>query len=373
MTRERRRPTRRRVLARLGAAGAVGTVGWTTGVAADGALADTEARTAGAQVDDVPAEVEGEYAEIYREIIDGVVLVTVPGLGDEMPGGLGSGFVYDDQHVVTNDHVVGDAETVELQFHDEQWGTGSVVGTDVHSDLAVVEVEELPEVTRLSLTDGDPVIGQEVLALGNPLGFDASISQGIVSGVDRSLPSPTGFAIPGAIQTDAPVAPGNSGGPLVGLDGDVLGIVFAGAGENIAFAISARLADRVLPALIEDGTYDHPYVGIGVFPVGPVVAEVNDLPEPRGVLITDVAPDSPAEGTLEPATDEAAVDGQTVPVGGDVVVAIGDAEIPNQDRLSAVLALETSPGETVEIELVRDGERQRVDVTLDSRPDVEVP
>ncbi|QFU81243.1 S1C family serine protease [Natronorubrum aibiense] len=319
-------------------------------------------------------ESDRRYVTVYEETIDDVVLVNVFGTDGETAGGLGSGFVIDDEHVVTNQHVVQEASEVELQFRDEQWRTASVVGTDVHSDLAVLAVDELPDgPDGLAFADGKPEIGAEVLALGNPLGLDASISQGIVSGIDRSLPSPTGFSIPAAIQTDAPVNPGNSGGPLVDLEGDVVGVVFAGAGQAIGFAISGLLADRVVPALIEDGAYDHPYMGVSVFPVGPLIADANDLEEPRGVLVTDVAPDAPADGVLEPADETETVDGDAVPVGGDVIVAIGDQEIPNQDGLASTLALETAPGETVAIEVVRDGERETVDLTLEPRPDANAP
>ncbi|WP_440771836.1 S1C family serine protease [Natronorubrum sp. DTA28] len=343
-----------------------------------GSVVSASTGTQEAEDDDEPdeaADVGGQYAEVYQESIDDVVLVTVPGTGEpgqETPGGLGSGFVVDD-YVVTNHHVVGSDE-VELQFRDEQWREGTVVGTDVHSDLAVLEVDDMPDgPDGLEFATDGPTIGAEVLALGNPLGLDASISQGIVSGIDRSLPSPTGFSIPAAIQTDASVNPGNSGGPLVDLDGEVVGVVFAGVGQTIGFAISAALANRVVPALVEDGTYEHPYMGVTVTPVGPQVAEANDLEEPRGVLITETIPNGPAEDVLQPATGATTVDGTAVPVGGDIIVAIGEEEIPNQDRLSSVLALETSPDETIPVEIIRDGERGIVELTLESRPDVDAP
>ncbi len=347
------------------AASAVGGYGATDG----DRIASTTAAAGAIQEDE-----DEEYAAVYRETIDDVVLVNVFGEGPEGPGGLGSGFVIDGGYVVTNDHVVAEAAEIELQFRDEQWRTASVIGTDVHSDLAVLDVDDLPDgPDGLSFAADDPVVGQEVLALGNPFGFDASISQGIVSGVDRSLPSPTGFSIPAAIQTDAPVNPGNSGGPLVTLDGDVLGVVFAGAGQTIGFAISAALADRVVPALVEDGEYEHAYMGVGVLPVGPLIAEANALEEPRGVLVVETDPDGPADGVLEAADETTTVDDASVPVNGDAIVAIAGEEIPNQDRLSSVLALETSPGETIDVEIVRDGERQTVELTLEPRPEEESP
>ncbi|NGM69575.1 PDZ domain-containing protein [Natronolimnobius sp. AArcel1] len=324
---------------------------------------------------------EAQYADVYEETIDNVVLVTVGGpnedgdVPEDAPEGMGSGFILEDGYVVTNEHVVTDATDVELQFRDEQWATASVIGTDSHSDLAILEIDgDAPDaVDGLSFVDETPTIGQEVLALGNPLGFDASITQGIVSGVDRSLPSPTGFSIPAAIQTDAALNPGNSGGPLVTLEREVAGIVFAGASQTIGFAIAAQLADRVVPDLIDDGEYAHPYMGVGVLPVDPVIAEANDLEEPQGVLVMDVEPDGPAGGVFD-AADDGAVTGDTVvPTGGDVIVAIDDEPIPNQDRLSSFLALETAPGDTVSVEIIRDGDSETVDLELAERPDVDLP
>ncbi|OIB55831.1 S1C family serine protease [Natrialba sp. SSL1] len=376
MGRQRQHTLSRRRLLRAGTGIAFAGIGASAGVGTGGARGIQDGGNEGTENGDDPFDAGGPYADVYDDIIDDVVLVTVVGSDDPFdddPGGIGSGFVVDD-HVVTNAHVVREASTVELQFRDEQWREGEVVGTDSHSDLAAIAVDDLPDIADgLSFTADDPVIGQEALVLGNPLGLDASLSQGIVSGIDRQLPSPTGFAIPAAIQTDAPVNPGNSGGPLVSLDGEVLGVVFAGAGQTIGFAISAQLADRVIPALIEDGEYEHPYMGIGVSAVGPQVAEANDLEEARGVLVSEVVPDSPADGVLEPIDGETLIDGAPVPIGGDVIVSIGDEDIPNEARLTSVLALETSPGETVELEVIREGEPQQEEVTLEERPDVDLP
>nr|WP_254769432.1 trypsin-like peptidase domain-containing protein [Salinilacihabitans rarus] len=322
--------------------------------------------------DDAEAAGEDRYASVYDDAIDSVVLVSVGPTEGRGPGrgATGSGFVYDEEHVLTNAHVVGGAEEVSVQFVDEEWRAGTVVGTDPHGDLAVVRVADLPDdATPLPLVEGTPDVGEEVVALGSPLGLDASISAGIVSGLDRSLPSPAGFSIPATIQTDAPVNPGNSGGPLVNLDGEVVGIVFAGAGQNIGFAIPAALVRRVVPALIEDGEYAHPYLGVGVVPITPPVAEANDLDRTRGVLVSEVAPGSPADGTIEPAGEVEVVDGEPVPVGGDVIVDVEGESIPNQDRLASYLALETAPGEAVEIGVRRDGERETLEVTLGERPD----
>ena len=315
-----------------------------------------------------------EYVHLYEELVDSTVLVQMPGEGLDgepaQPGGIGSGFVIDDHHLVTNDHVVMDAEEVDVQFSDQRWRSATVDGTDPFSDLAVLGVEDVPDdATPLAFVDEQPAVGTEVVALGNPLGLDASISRGIVSGVNRSLPSPAGFSIPAAIQTDAAVNPGNSGGPLVNLDGDVVGVVFAGAGATIGFAISALLANRVLPALIEDGEYEHPFIGIAVAPVSSAIAAERELEEARGVLVVDVVPDSPADGVLEAADVETDDDGEARIEGGDVIVELAGADVPNQDTLSAVLALDTEPDETIELEVLRNGDRETLELTLDARPE----
>jgi S1-C subfamily serine protease len=207
-----------------------------------------------------------------------------------------------------------------------------------------------------------------VVAVGNPFGLSGSVSAGIVSGQNRTLPAANGFSIPDAVQTDAAVNPGNSGGPLVDLDGDVVGVVNAGGGDNIGFAISAAVVKRVIPALIQRGNYAHSYMGVELTSVTPPLVEANDLSTPWGVYIDSALPDAPADGVLEGSTGTRFVDGQRVPVGGDVVLRMDGTAIPTQQALSSFLALETSPQDTVDVEVVRDGRRQTVQLTLGRRP-----
>ena len=358
---------RRRFLRAAGTASILG-IGATSAVAQDESEDSSDGASDGPGAGSTD---ESQYTAVYRDTIDSVVLVSVSiGAtgGGGGGGGLGSGFVVDDQHIVTNNHVVQAATEgeIEVQFNNQEWATASIVGTDPYSDLAVLSVEDLPDETdALPFVESEPAIGQEVLAIGNPLGLDASVSQGIVSGTNRALPSPAGTSIPATIQTDAPINPGNSGGPLVNLDGEVLGVVFAGASQTIGFAISARLANRVIPALIEDGTYEHPYMGVGVVPVGPDIADAVGLEEATGVLVAQVVPNSPADGVLQPA--------RARPEDSDVIVAIDGQEITTQAQLLSYLALETSPGDTVELEVVRDGDRRTVEVTLAAREQFERP
>ncbi|MFB6102145.1 MAG: S1C family serine protease [Haloplanus sp.] len=302
------------------------------------------------------------YTEVYRETIASVLLV-------ETSEGSGTGWVYDDTHVVTNAHVVGGATAVDLRSSGEQWHEGAVVGTDRHSDLAVVETESLPEsASPLSLAEEPATIGQEVVAIGNPFNLDGSVTTGVVSGTNRSIPAPTGYSIPDAIQTDAAVNPGNSGGPLMALDSRVLAVINSGGGDNIAFGISAALARRVLPELIETGSFDHSFLGVAVVPVTPEVAEANDLDEARGLLVVSLAPDGPAEGVLQPSDTADTVGGERVPVGGDVILSIGGTTTNTTEALGSFLALETRPGDTVSLTILRDGNERTVEVTLGTRP-----
>ena len=240
----------------------------------------------------------------------------------------------------------------------------------MYSDLAVVQIDDKPSrATPLDLIDGEVAVGQEVVAIGNPLGLSGSISAGIVSGVDRTLPAANNFSIPDAVQTDAAVNPGNSGGPLMTLDSRVAGIINSGSGDNIGFAISAALMRRVVPALISDGEYEHAYMGVRLTDVTPLIAEANDLSNARGVYMDEIVDGGPSDGVLQGSTGSERINGTEAPVGGDVVVRMGGEPIRSQQVLSTYLALATSPGDTIPVEVVRDGSRTTVRLTLGSRPD----
>jgi S1-C subfamily serine protease len=312
------------------------------------------------------------YERLYRETIPSVVSVYVAPEGDGRDErgrhGAGSGFVYDRTHVVTNQHVVGDATEVDLRFSERDWRRGRVVGTDAYTDLAVVAVEEFPAyATPLELVEAVPGPGTPVAALGNPMGLDGSISAGIVSGSSRSMPTGNGFAIPDTLQTDAPINPGNSGGPLVGLDGRVVGVNRARAGDNIGFAVSAEVVRRIVPELVETGEVRHSYLRIRTLDVSPTVAEANGLEETGGVLVVDVSL-GPASGALIGCDRSRVVRGREVPTGGDVIVAIGGHPVDSHEGLMRHLLLETAPGEEVTVDLIRDGERLTERVTLAERP-----
>jgi len=354
-----RRPSRRQWLQLGGTAIAASVSGCLSQFSGDdsGNETDTEPTSDGETVADDPE------TRVYRETIDSVVLVR----NDE---GSGTGFMIDEGHVVTNAHVVGEASEAEIRFSEGQWTTGEVVGTDPHSDLAAIAVETVPEsATPLSFIDGETEVGTDVVAIGNPFNFDGSVTAGIVSGVDRSIPSPTGFTIPDAIQTDAAVNPGNSGGPLMSLDGRVVAVINSGGGDNLGFGVSAPLARRVVPELIETGSYEHSYMGVSFTDVTPDIAEANGLDEPRGLLVDEVVKDGPSAGVLRSSEETQVVDDTEVPVGGDVMLSVGDDELMTTEDLGNYLALRTRPGDTVAVTILRDGSEQTVEVTLGTRPD----
>jgi|AntRauTorckE6833_2_1112554.scaffolds.fasta_scaffold00713_12 S1-C subfamily serine protease len=310
-----------------------------------------------------------EYTTLYNETIGSVVLV-------QANEGQGSGFVYeraDDgtSYVVTNQHVVGESATTQIQFNQEEVRTGTVVGTAAITDLAVIQVNDTPSyATALETYDGTVRPGQKVAALGSPFGLQSTITSGIVSGTSRQLPTQRGTTVPNAIQTDAAINPGNSGGPLVDCaTGAVLGVNTAGGAENIGFAIPADVIDQVAGELIANGSVRYGFLGVRIAPVTPAAAQANDLQSPQGVIVTDGIAGTPGAESLQPASGTEVVSGMQVPVGGDVIVAIEGEPVRGPGDLIGYLVAQTDPGDTVELTVIRDGERQTVNVTLTNRPE----
>jgi S1-C subfamily serine protease len=328
-------------------------------------VGETATRDAGVQA-------SCNYQTLYDETIDSVVTVQIL---TESQQGLGSGFVYDGEgRIVTNQHVVANASMVEVQFNRGDWRTAEVIGTDAYSDLAVLEVNDTPNYAEpLELQPREPEAGQPVGALGSPLGLEATVTDGIVSGTNRSLPAGAQqgpqFTIPNTIQTTAAINPGNSGGPLVDCEGRVLGVNTAtlSGSENTGFAVPASRLERVVPSLIENGSYAGSFLGISSFDVSPIVTEANDLDVTQGVLVQQVVPGSPADGVLRGTTGTEEVRGVEVPVGGDVILAVDGQRILTGEDLSSYLT-QTSPGETVTMTILRDGERMEVEIELGERP-----
>jgi len=320
----------------------------------------------------------------YRQLYDRAdqSVVVVQSANQSGPIGEGSGWVYNVSDstalVVTNWHVVFNATEYDVQFNEGRWREAELVGASAWTDLAVLRVGNAPEsATALELANRPAERGQPVAALGNPFGLEESISEGLVSGVDRAptVHSRGGrkITVPTAIQTSSAVNPGNSGGPLVNCRGRVLGVNFAGVGQfdaGVNFAISARIVESVVPELVENGTYPVSFLGVRSVTVGPTLAEVNNLSATRGVMVTGVLPDGPAGEELRGAP---AIHRRTgLPYDGDVLLAVEGTPIVDQGDLLTYLYLETRPNETVNFTVLRNGENQTVGVTLGARPEIPV-
>lgn len=308
---------------------------------------------------------EERFVETYRETIDSVVQIrTFDSTG---PISRGTGFVYGDAELITNHHVVANATQVHVQYRQGEYETATVLGEDRLSDLAALQVTSRPSyATPLEFVDDEPPVGTEVVALGTPFGLEESLSAGVISGQRRLLPAPNDVRIPSAVQTDAAVNPGNSGGPLLTLDGAVVGVVTAAGGRNIAFVVSSSLVRRVVPSLIEDGTYAHPLLGVEMTSLTPPIATLNGIDTTRGVLVVDVDPDGPAGGILQ-GSRRVRREGTIMPVGGDVIQGVDGIETSSEAALATYLATETTPEETVALTVRRDDRERTISVTLGRR------
>lgn len=316
---------------------------------------------------------EGALVDIYRRVAPAVVRL---GRGQA----LGSGFLIDRQgHVVTNNHVVQEAQTITVTFLDGTEVEARVVGTDRNSDLAVLRAERLPlGVEPLQFGDSDNLqVGQQAIAIGNPFGLSGTMTVGIVSALHRTIPaSLTPFAIPDVIQTDASINPGNSGGPLLNSDGLVIGVTTAirsstGLFQGVGFAVPASLVRRVVPHLIAEGRYRWPWLGVSGASLTRDLARASGLPENlRGAYVDRVIPDSPAERAgVQGSQRTEEVEGERLPAGGDVIVAINAAPIRSFDDLLSYIASKTEVGQVVRLTVLRGSRQLELETTLDPRPE----
>lgn len=319
-----------------------------------------------------------DFERLYRDALPSVVSIYTP-TGTKSPRGAGSGFVYRDDHILTNHHVTTAApqgEDIEIRFADGTWRLGTLIGSDPYTDLAVLHIPDRPpSADPLPMAPTNPTPGRPVAALGNPLGLDGSITTGIVSGINRSMPTGQGFAIPDVVQTDAPINPGNSGGPLVGLAPDhepgleVVGVNRAKTGDNIGFAVSPAIVNRVGPVLITDGDYPHPYLRIRTLDITPVIAEANGLDDPNGILVVDTHPSH--RHLLQGCHRTHNRNRRVIPTGGDVILGIDDQPLDSHEDLMRYLITQREPGDIVRLDILRDGHNRTVEVPLVERPRLE--
>jgi S1-C subfamily serine protease len=309
------------------------------------------------------------YTSLHETVEPSVVSIYANGKNGA--SSQGSGFVYDEQgRIVTNWHVIQDGANIYVRYSNGDWSKATVVGTDAYTDLAVLSVEDAPASAEpLPVSEKLPEPGARVVALGSPDNLRGSMSIGVVSGLNRSMTTPQGFVIPDMIQTDAPLNLGNSGGPLVSMDGTVEGVNRARQGDNLGFAVSGRIVNTIVPSLIDDGKHEHALVGIRGTTMTPTVAEANNMTLRDGILVTEVVEDSPSGSVLQGGNGEMLTyNGFEVYKGGDLIVAIDGHTIGTNEALTSYLMRESGPGETVELTIIRDGEQKTVTVTLGERP-----
>lgn len=294
--------------------------------------------------------------------------------------GQGSGFVWDQEgHIITNNHVVAGASSVEVVFADGSTFQAEVLGRDPNSDLAVIKIDRpAAELKPVTLGDSDQLkVGQLSIAIGSPFGQEFTMTSGIISAIGRTIRSGNaGFSIPEAIQTDTSINPGNSGGPLLDRNGAVIGInsqiyTSSGANEGIGFAVPINTAKRIVPTLIQGEEYKYAWLGISGASVSPELVDLMKLPgDTQGALVIEVAKDSPADKAGLRGSDKTqTVDGIDYQLGGDVITAINGQPVESIEDIITYLAESTQPGDTVPLEVVHtDGARATVQVTLGERP-----
>jgi len=291
----------------------------------------------------------------------------------------GSGFVYDMQgHIVTNNHVVEGADDIRVTFLDRTVAQARPIGGDVYSDLAVIKVDVSEELLRPVVIGNSSalVVGEPVYAIGNPFGFVGSITQGIVSQRGRSLRTETGYSIVDVIQIDATINPGNSGGPLLDSLGFVIGVNTAIATETgqfsgVGFAISSAIMQRVVPDLIENGTYEHPWIGVMGIDMSQDIADAMRIDYTNGFLIMEVMEDSPAETAGlhgGSSTWTITIEGTTIKLGGDIIVGIDGLLVAKADDLLTYMERYKSPDNEIILTIVRGNETLDKPLTLGVRP-----
>jgi len=362
--------------------------------------ASSHAQTAG--VDDTL------LPKLFDRVKGSVVQITVSNKNPDASA-LGSGFVFDKfGHIITNDHVIRDrfynntndtnTNNVTVTFLDEKSFKAKIIGSDPFSDLAVLQIENSKNESLIPLilsNSSNVKIGEHVIAIGNPFGLSGSMTEGIISGLGRVIPSqnperpegpelspdpdntlipPTSFSIPEIIQTDAAINPGNSGGPLLNLKGQVIGInsaIFSLTGEysGVGFAIPASTIQRVVPILISEHSYKHPWIGISGIDLNEQIATSMKLNTTSGFLVIDTSPGGPASKAGVQGGDKLVdVNGRKIRLFGDVITKIDNQSVSKIDDILVYLEQQKKVGQSVTLTVIRDGKSQTIDVVLAERP-----
>ena len=332
----------------------------------------------GLSVADIVRAEEALVADIYDRVSPAVVHITsrvveMDFFFGPMPSeGTGSGFIIDREgHIVTNNHVVANARSVEVTLADGTVLPAAIIGTDTANDLALIKVDAPPEKLQpVELGESASLrVGQRAIAIGNPFGLDRTLTVGVISSLGRPLEIDD-QVIYDVIQTDAAINPGNSGGPLLDSSGRVIGVNTAirSEAENIGFAVPVDTVRRVVPELLAHGRYRHPWAGFVGYAITPGLAEALELPVQQGVLVARVVPGSPAaRAGLRGARRQVLVGNYRVLAGGDIVIAVDGQRVASTRDLDRYLEMHTRVGQTVELTVLRDGRQLTLSVELIER------
>jgi S1-C subfamily serine protease len=309
--------------------------------------------------------------EIYNKTRNSVVLI-------ETNLGTGSGWVYDTLgHIITNNHVIEDATTIQVTFQTGDILKATLVGRDPYSDMAVIKVKAVPGLLhplKVGISS-KLLVGETVVAIGNPFGLANTMTVGVISATGRQMSTVDNYAIVDVIQTDAAINPGNSGGPLFNLKGEVIGMntaIISNTGDfnGIGFAIPSDTITREAQSLIASGSYEHPWLGISGFNLSPDIAEAMGLDNStRGTLVVNVIAGGPAEAAgIQPGTNRVTINGVPYDLGGDVIIGVKGSALESFYELQVYLTRNTQPGDTVTMNVIRDGHVIDVEFTLGIRP-----
>ena len=329
-------------------------------------------------------DAEQVVIRVYREVGPAVVHITSTAVAydfffNQVPQrGTGSGFIINEQgYIVTNNHVVENADNLEVTLANGKKMPARLVGRDPNNDLAVIRIDvsgEKLQVARLGNSE-QLQVGQMTIAIGNPFGFDRTVTTGVVSSLKRTVRAPNGREIRDVIQTDAAINPGNSGGPLLNSRGEVIGInsaIFSptGGSVGIGFAIPVNTAKRLVPELISKGRVSHPWLGVRGVNVTRELSRRLNLPAEHGVLVMVVEPRSPAaQAGIRGGDRRVPVGNMVLLLGGDLIVGIDGQKVENNDRLVAYLDDHKRVGQTVELEILRQDQRLKLSATLGEQPE----
>jgi S1-C subfamily serine protease len=310
------------------------------------------------------------------QVLSTSVVSDDPFFGAQESRSSGSGFVIDKAgRIVTNYHVVQDAENVQVSFSGEDNVDARVIGVDPSTDIAVLQIDaQARALVTLPLGESDTVrVGDAVVAIGNPFGLERSVTAGIVSALQREITAPNGFAIDEVIQTDAAINHGNSGGPLLNADGQVIGVNAqieseTGGNVGIGFAIPINTVKEVVSQIIESGKVEHAYMGIEMQTIDSDLTEQVRLPAESGVLVSRVVAGSPAdEAGLEGGSRNVVVDGESYTLGGDIITAVDGEPVESAEEVRSVVN-DKEPGDELEVEVRREDSTETLTLTLGRRP-----